>query len=84
MIAESTAAVKVAVRWFVTSFRFAAGYLRIFWRAASLWLPRRMGFDILMPLSGIDALVGAIARKPSGPDLWQRRTTGNRLGRVAR
>ena len=52
--------------------------------AVYLWLSRWMGFDILMPLSGIDALVGAIERKPSGPDLWQRRTTGNRLGRVAR
>ena len=56
MIEESTAAIKVAVQWLVTPFRFAAGYLRIFWRAASLWLPRRMGFDILMALSGIDAL----------------------------
>ena len=63
--------VKVVVRSFVTSFRFAAGCHRILQGpevgrvglgGVSLWLSRRMGFDILMSLSGIDALVGAMAR----------------------
>ena len=67
MIAESTAAIKVAVQWLATPFRFAAGCHRILQGpevgrvdlcAVSLWLSGRMGFDILMPLSGIDALLG--------------------------
>ena len=41
------------------------------------------GYAKLTALSGIDALVGAIQRKPSGQGLWQRRSTGIRVGRVA-
>ena len=41
------------------------------------------GYAKLTALSGIDALVGDTQRKPSGQGLWQRRSTGIRVGRVA-
>jgi len=71
MVEESAEAIEVAAPWRVTSFRFAVGCRRIYVNpevgrvglgVASLWLSRRMGFDILIPLSGIDAQIGAMAR----------------------